>query len=39
MRYTLFTLLITGIAFLQPANAQESVIESNDYKIQLLYLR
>lgn len=33
MRYTLFTLLITGIAFLQPANAQESVVESNDYKI------
>lgn len=33
MRYTLFTLLITLIAFLQPAIAQESVVESNDYKI------
>ena len=33
MRYTLFTLLLTGIVFLQPASAQESVVESNDYKI------
>ena len=33
MRYTLFTLLFFGIALLQPTMAQESVVESNDYKI------
>tara|TARA_Y100000385_G_C12965517_1_gene581635 strand:- start:296 stop:709 length:414 start_codon:yes stop_codon:yes gene_type:complete len=33
MRYTIFTLILTGFIFLQPAIAQESVVESNDYKI------
>ena len=33
MRYTLFILLFIGIALLQPVMAQESVVESNNYKI------
>lgn len=33
MRYTIFTLLLTGTILLQPAIAQESVVETNDYKI------
>ena len=33
MRYNIFTLLLTGIIFVQPATAQESVFESDNYKI------
>ena len=33
MRYTIFTLLLIGIIFVQPATAQESVFESDNYKI------